>query len=55
MEKSGCILLTKSQLDLIRSGVFPESLEAEQTWGISTFEDLKAMVDSGQYRIVEQN
>lgn len=55
MEKSGCVLLTQEQIDRIRNGVFPDDIPATEPWGITTISDLKAIVDTGQYRIVEQN
>lgn len=54
MEKSACIRLTQHQLDLIRDGIFPATLNIDN-WDIEDFNELKALIDSGQYRIVDEN
>ncbi len=55
MEKSSCIVITQHQLDQLKSGDDSSALSLMARWGIATVGELKAIIDSGQYRIVDEN
>lgn len=52
MEKSGSLQLTTEEFALFSQLKVPPSIT--QKWGITSYEELKKMVDSGNYEIQEQ-
>lgn len=55
MEKSGCLQITSHQLDLVKNGDYSSIKSIMASWGISSIDEIKAIIDSGQYQIVESN
>lgn len=55
MEKSGCIQLTETEFELIKNGSVRLLIPLMERWGIADFDELKALIDSGQYRLVDEN
>ncbi len=55
MEKSSCIELTQNQLDLINNGDLKILLEIMDKWTITSVDELKTVIDTGQYRLVDEN
>lgn len=55
MEKSGCMQLTEAELEFVKLGLVPPLVPLMETWGITNFDELKTLIDSGQYRLVDEN
>jgi hypothetical protein len=49
MEKSSNVHLTHSALLLFKEGILPAGVQ--KTYGINTYEELKAVVNAGEYEI----
>jgi|WetSurMetagenome_2_1015567.scaffolds.fasta_scaffold1180352_2 hypothetical protein len=52
MEKSSKIKLTEEDLVLFQLGQVPTGLKTQ--WGIERFSELKELIDSGQWELVEK-
>jgi hypothetical protein len=49
MEKSSQITLTPGAVLLFKEGILPTGVQ--KTYGINTYEELKAVVDAGEYQV----
>ena len=50
MDKSGLMLLTEAEYTEYISGKIPARIS--QVWGIHSYEELKSVIDSGDFEII---